>query len=191
MSNSVLLAKPMIQHASAVQKHIDPLKNGGLDILSALINSPSTTKQLAIRFGLPRARVQFAIDGLLENGFVYVYKEIQEGDALEIYYAAAAQDIELTLNERSPRQARILGAQIILDSLHTNFIKALSNAPEEHKHAFIATLRLVQCRMNSEKAARFVAELEDLVARFNEAEDLDAEDEFALCVALYPIFELS
>ena len=169
---------------------VELLQNGGFDILSALTHGPSTTKQLAMRFGIPRARVQYIVDNLIDHGLAYVHEEVQERDTVEVYYSATADDFFLAINEQAPEQTRVLGTQVLLDSLQKNLLKAVTTAPREgSEQPRIAVMKLIQGRLSSKTAMRFLEELESLARRFNEAEDKNSDEEYALSLALYPILD--
>jgi len=166
---------------------VDLLEEGGLQIMSALTGNPSTIKQLALRFNLSRARVKFIVDELMRRGLVRVHQEVQEAGRMEIYYAAAVKDIMLTLNCDTSQHVQMAGAQVIINSLQTDAIRALTNPTDE----VVVVLKLMQCRMPSVKARAFVAKLEKLAGEFSEAEEDTAGEEFAFALALYPVLDHS
>ena len=169
---------------------VELLQNGGFEILSALTYGPSTTKQLAMRFGIPRARVQYIVDNLIDHGLAYVHEEVQERDIVEVYYSATADDFFFAIDEQAPEQTRVLGTQVLLDSLQRNLLKAVTAAPTDGSgQPRIAVMNLIQCRLSTETAMRFLKELEALARRFNDAEDKNSNEEYALSIALYPILD--
>lgn len=162
---------------------LDLLQEGGIQVLSALIGNPTTIKQLALRFGLNQARVKFIIDKLMRRGLVRVYQETQDDWRLETYFTATVEDVSLVLNDDSSHQARIQGVQMVLQSIQTNALQALTNLTPEQA----TVLKLVQCRMSPGKAREFVAKLEALATEFDDAEEETAKEIFALAFMLYPI----
>ena len=93
----------------------------------------------------------------------------------------------LTLNCDTSQHVQMAGAQVIINSLQTDAIRALTNPTDE----VVVVLKLMQCRMPSVKARAFVAKLEKLAGEFSEAEEDTAGEEFAFALALYPVLDHS
>jgi predicted transcriptional regulator len=164
---------------------LDLLQEGGFQVLTALMSNPTTTRQLAIRLNLSRARVQYIVDKLVQRGVVSIHQEVQEAGRGEVYYTAAAKDVLLALNKDAPQQSQIAVGQIILNSLQTNMPRALVQATSQTKMA----LRLVQCRIDEGNAQAFITRINELVREFSDAEVETAAHEYALALALYPIVD--
>lgn len=162
---------------------LDLLDKGGLQVLSALMGSPNTSHQLAVSLGLSRARVQYIIDQLVERGLARVHRQVREADRIDVYYVADVQDVILALSDEAPRYAQLAGAQLILSTLQEHTLQALTS-PAGYP---LVVLKLVQCRMSRHLAQTFVKALERLAIDFNSSEEDDAEEEFALTLALYPV----
>ncbi|MEW6229742.1 MAG: hypothetical protein AB1700_16900 [Bacillota bacterium] len=169
--------------AVLVSGEVDLLAEGGLPVLSTLINSPSTVQQLALRCNLSRARTKFLVDKLMQRGLVRVYVEAQEPRRGEVYYVATVKDVALAVNQDSPEYERIRGAQVIITAMEIDAISALANLSSGK----VAMLKLAQCRMQRGRVHAILKQLENIAIEFTESEDRSSLEEFALVVALYPV----
>ncbi|HEY0601589.1 MAG TPA: winged helix-turn-helix domain-containing protein [Herpetosiphonaceae bacterium] len=176
---------PQLEREKVVLGHddLDLLQEGGFQILSALMSNPTTTRQLAIRLGLNRARVQYTIDKLMKRGIASVHQEVQENGRGEVYYTASANDVMIALDKGTPQQAQAAAAQIVLSSVQTNLARALADETSESK----LLVKFVQCKLDEAQLRVFIERLHELAREFSGAEDSAAEHEYGLALVLYPV----
>lgn len=160
------------------------LDEGGLQVISALLGNPTTSKQIALKSGLKRARVQYIIDELVRRHLAVVYQEVVEDDRREVYYLINSHDVALKLGSSSPAHIRAAATQFIIDSVRNDLTETL-HQPSLFDLGVI-TLTLSQCRLSHDRAREFAIELQALIQKFKDAEDLHEEQVYALVVGLYP-----
>lgn len=167
-------------------QYLNAMIDRGFQVLSYLINNPTTTKQLALREGLSRARMQYIVDSLVERGLISRTSDqsIKQG---EVYYVAKVEDIALALGNDSPKTQVITAIQVILDSITRNVLQTIKSSEANQE----MTLRLVQARIPTERSVEFRTRLSRLAEEFCQAEDLVAKEEVALVVGLYPVLPLN
>jgi predicted ArsR family transcriptional regulator len=177
------MAEPQKSERVSLASHeTDLLGSGGLEVLSALIGSPSTIRQLALRLNVSRAHVKYVVDKLMERGLVVVHLEAREVERVEAYYVATAQDVTLAMDEKSSSSERLRATRLILDTVERNTLRAFESPSIEK----VAMLKLAQCRVSRERAQVFATKLQELLAEFHAAEDNSAEETFGLAFALFP-----
>lgn len=162
---------------------IDVLSEGGFAVMNALMDNPSTTRQLAVRLGLNRARIQFIIDRFLECGDVYLYRETNEGGRREQYYALTDTKTVFMVRDRNASQSRMAVVELISQTLRTN----VAQLDEQQAQATVMTLKMTHCKLRPARAAEFLRRLEELAQAFSDAEEEDSEESFGMALALYPV----
>ena len=170
---------------SLTEHEIDLLDEGGMQIISVLMSNPSTVQQLAVQLNLCRTKVKFLIDKLLERDVISVYREVHQGNRVRIFYTANVENVALHLSSSAPRQARVSGAHIIVNSLQHNALHMLSRSDVDQPVA----MKLSQCKVAPDKVREFISRLEELVKEFGEAEDQTCPDVFALAYMVYPVVD--
>lgn len=180
---NIIEQQPVSERAELMVHEMDLLQEGGVQVLSALIGNPTTIRQLSLRLGLNRTRVNYIVEKLMRRGLVRIHQETQEGGRLESYFAATVDDVTLAIKDGSPYKSRVQGAQLIFQSIQTNALRAITDSPPEQ----VTVLKLIQCRMSPSKVQSFAAKLEELANEFNNAEEGAADETFALALMLYPV----
>ncbi|HEX6291758.1 MAG TPA: hypothetical protein VFZ66_21410 [Herpetosiphonaceae bacterium] len=167
------------------QDDLELLQEGGFQVLSAMMSNPTTTRQLAMRLNMNRARVQYMIDKLMQRDLILIHQQVQEAGRGEVYYTAAARDIVVALDQGTPQQTQAAGAQIVLNSIQMHLARAFAEAPPDAK----IVVKLVQCTLDEAHIQSFIERISELAREFTEAEDSRAPQEYALALALYPIID--
>ncbi len=157
-------------------------------ILELLTESRSAT-ELAEALGVPRTRLYHHIQLLVEHGLVEQVDERRVGALTERVYRLTAKTFRASarllragdVNER----ADVL-TTLVLDATKSDLKRSLLEALDQGGETRLAAGRSIAF-LTEEQAARFVAEVEALVAAFDAAHaDRDGTRPYALAWALYP-----
>lgn len=165
---------------SLTSDHLRALRQGGMEVFTALLDQSATATQLSERLGLPRARVNFIIGQLLQDGLIKVGSERVEGDRVERYYRAVVSTFGLQGDASTPLedQLAIVGHQI--SDLRKGILTAL--ATKSH----LGTCMLsAHARVPKRRIEEYIQRLNSLLQEFDAEQEPD-EPWYVMFLALFP-----
>ena len=155
-----------------------------------LLTERRSVTELAKALGVPRTRLYHHIELLTSKGLVEQVDERRVGALTERIYALTAKTFRPSarLLERGDAQERTEAITTLLfDTTKTDLKRSMLSAQSEDGETRPLGMGRSIAFLTDELAAALVAELEALVARFDQAHEEKADTRpFALVWALYP-----
>jgi DNA-binding transcriptional ArsR family regulator len=155
-----------------------------------LLTEPRTVTELARALDVPRTRLYHHIELLRSKGLVEQVDERQVGAMTERIYALTAKRFRASTRLlRSGDVAERVAAvtTLFLDTTKADLTRSLTAADGKSAEAAGVGVGRSIAYLTEEDAARLIAEVEALVARFDSAHDVTpATRPYALVWAVYP-----
>lgn len=165
-----------------------------LKVMNILTMTPATTKQIALKLNLPRARIQYIIDGLLSNEVVKVDSTDSEGDISQIFYRSVNSNVEYILNNTSEDDSfdtlrdllQTTGRDLLQAIRGTKSNKVRLNGSEANNQSPPLCLRITRNFLKQPNARDLVKKLEQLSQTFESLDDTDMEQEYIFLFSIFP-----
>jgi DNA-binding transcriptional ArsR family regulator len=154
-----------------------------------LLSEPRSVTQLAEALDVPRTRLYHHIELLQSKGVIQQVEERRVGALTERIYALTAKVYRpgARLLRRGDQDSRIDAlVTLVFDTTKSDLKRAIVSGDAKLGEGGIGVGRTI-ANLSPARAAEFLGELEDLVARYDEAHS-EAEDArpFAFVWAMYP-----
>lgn len=162
------------------EEHTRLLREGGLDLFTAILDHPATASALAERLTLPRARVNFILNRLLADGLVRVESERSDGERVERTYRASVATFGIHADADSPVRERIAAASYMTDRLRGGLMRAIAL---EQKNV---AMYMAQARVPKERLKEYIRRLGELQAEFDAEPGTPDDSWYSMAIALYP-----
>ncbi|MGD9721908.1 MAG: ArsR/SmtB family transcription factor [Pirellulales bacterium] len=150
-----------------------------------LIDAPRTGKQLALALGKQPTHLYHHLGVLERAGLIRQVATRQKRGTTERYYRA--------VSERVVVDDRLLGGRVtagqalvgpVLRATYEEFVASANVARPDRSPRLLKRLRI---RTSAKRLAELVGELEDWLCAFEDADQAQAADPYAVTVALYPL----
>lgn len=166
-----------------------------VQILSYLMQSPLTVKEVAELIGVPASRLYYHFKLLEAGGLITVVDTQKVAGIMEKRYRASASNYLVDpalLEEDSPvRSAAVdtmllntlsLTRQKLLTSVETGMVDLSAQVPDQRS----LLLRRQELCLTQDMAQRLYEELDELLKKYSQYENGSAEQSYTLTTALFP-----
>ena len=154
-----------------------------------LLTEPRSVTQLAAALDVPRTRLYHHIELLQSKGLIEQVEERRVGALTERVYALTAKVFRPSarLLRRGDEDSRVDALMtLVFDTTKSDLKRAIASGDAKLGEGRIGVGRTI-ANLSPARAAEFLAELEALVARFDEAHgEADDARPFAFVWAMYP-----
>lgn len=167
--------------AEVSELHTKLLREGGVQLMLALMDGTATARTLSVRCGLTLAKVNFLLAQLVQAQLVRHVPKEKVGFSAEQHYALVSDDVHLKVGKDTPLSERVQLAHVLFNRFREGISRCLTEETAGSRHLSFVVERIPQARI-----AHFVARLEDLRREFEDAHSPDEPQVFSLGLLLYP-----
>jgi len=155
------------------------IQEGGLSVFTALLDQSATANQLAERLHIPRARINFILGRMVEDGLVEV-EERTSSDRVERTYRASVLKFSVQAGQGSSLAQRLSTGSHAVEELRKSLLRSI--ALEQPGIAF----NMMRARVPQSRVKDYLEKFAQLQAEFDSDPETDDDRWYALVLGLYP-----
>lgn len=175
----------VIRELEQIRALSDPLRQ---QILSALIEQPRTTKQVALLLGQPLTKLYRHVEILEQAGLITLVQTVPKRGATEKYFQAVARSFSVAGNSLSPEltgEVEEMFAKAFEDVLKEVRTGVRAERRQSQEGVYKGFLAVGEVQLTPERLQEFQERLTCLTEEFGCSEG-DAKPNYKLLIALCP-----